>query len=226
MVVSKNNPTGLTNLRTFVQNGGGLLFAGTAWAGDTNDIGSYWANVILQDTGIFCIPIYSYGSDKVCDGECFDTTTNLLLDTNSFQIWQDLMKLDWRQQTMPRERVKQMMEVLFDRFRYGPTNETLNTEVITEAQRILSHIPTTVPTPNAPVIQETEKQFIIAHRYWAMLINSVGVRGDIPSHPAATVFPGIPSAPKTFPNRLKDKRIKEIGEIDGRINWTVRSTRR
>lgn len=199
------------NLRTYVQNGGGLLVGGTAWSvsGD-EQLESYWPNVILRDTGILCISKYSYGSES-CDGKCFDATTDLLKDTNSFQVWQELKGFNWSQQVMPRLQINQMMEVLVDRLKFG-FNEKLNDEVKTFAQRCLELIPAFVPTEEAPVKLENEKQFIVAYRYWIELLNLIGVTADISPHPAAKVFPGTSAS-------VIEQRIKKVVEIDGRIKW-------
>lgn len=208
LVVSKLASSSLTKLRTFLWNGGGLLLGATPWTADANHLESYWGNVIVQGTGIYYLPsFYSYGSDR-CDGGCFDTSIELLKNTNAFYVWQDLMLSNWNQ-PMRRDSLTQMMEMLFDRLRFGPNNQTLSDEVRLEAHRILSSIPTVVPTPTAPVIQDDEKEFIIAHKYWTMLVNTIGNCGDLPAHPAAISFPGT----------ADQQQIQETVEIDGRINW-------
>lgn len=203
----------LLNIRNFVRNGGGLILGATGWTADPNDLQSFWANIILQDTGIFYFGLTSYGS-KICDANnCFDTSTERLKDTNAYLVWQDLMDFDWYNM-MSREQLTQMMEVFFDRLKFGPRNDTLNDEV---AHHILEYIPTIVPTPTAPVVREHEKAFIIYHKYWIMLLNLIGATGNIPPHPAAELFPGTVSFNRIFSR--KERRIQEIVEIDDGIKW-------
>lgn len=206
--------TAPTNLRDFVRSGGGLLLGATSWTAHPDDLQSYYGNVILQDSGIFYITSGSYGSES-CNYNCFDTSTDRLQDTNAYLVWQDLKDFDWRG-TMPRERLTQMMDVLFDQLLSAPRNETLIDHIDDEAHRILKYIPITVPTPIAPLVEENERAHIIYHRYWTMLLNVIGKTDNIPPHPAAESFPGAASLRSRY---RKGRRVHEIVEINASIKW-------
>lgn len=207
LVVSSNNP-GLTNLRTYVRNGGGLLIGVTGWTSDPNEMESFWGNVLLQDTGIFYLRSYSYGKQNcngLGDGTCFNTSMEFLQDTNAYLVWQYLKEFSFDHR-MPRKRLTQMMEILLDRLRDGPNNETLSDEV--KAHQFPS-VPI-IPKETAPVTQENEKDFIIAHKYRTILFNLIGATDNIPLYPAAEAFPGA---------SVSTERVQETVNIDGSVSW-------
>lgn len=219
LAITMNNP-GLMNIRTFVQNGGGLLIGATGWNTKPDEIESFWGNVLLQDTGIFYIRYYSYGSE-VCDGKCFDTSMELLECTNAFEVWKDVQQFNWNEwnPSMTRQRLVQTMEIILDRFRYGPRNETINDEASVVAHRILLQIPAIIPTATAPVTQENEKNYILGHKYSIIFLNLLGMTDNIPPHPAAASFPGTATLKKFFFKYPNMQRLQETVEIDGSIDW-------
>lgn len=183
----------------------------TGWTSDPNEMESFWGNVLLQDTSIF-FRLYSYGNQNcnglgVGDGKCFNTSMEFLQDTNVYLAWQYLKEFSFDHR-MPRKRLTQMMEILLDRLLDGPYNETINDEVHVKA---LPSVPI-ITTETAPVTQENEKYFIIAHKYRTLLFNLIGTTDNIPLYPAAEVFPGV---------SVSTERVQETVNvnIDGSVSW-------
>lgn len=185
--VENENDSG--TVRTYVRNGGGLLIAGTSWNSYINDMETFWGNIVLRDTGLFYIGRYYMYGTMECPGECFNASLECLRDTSAFQVWNDFKELNWNQ-TISLKRIPQMMEIMLDRLRDGPTNETLYNEISIKVKGILKQIPIVIPTEAAPVTAENEKKILIVHHYLCLLLNSIGFTKDIPPHPAAIAFPG------------------------------------
>lgn len=204
----------VVTLRTYIANGGGMIIAATPWS-NYNPYGmkSFWGNVLLQETGLFYIGSHlTYGSIN-CNGVlggCFNASTEYLKDTHAYHVWNDFKQYTWNQTHLARNRLHQMMMVLDDRLRYGPSDDILNNEI----QLVYRQVPTFVPTEAAPVTEEYQKVFLLIHRYLCDFLNIVGLASQIRAHPSAVSFPGNEV-------NLKYERLSHVIQVNAtHPSWT------
>lgn len=180
----------VVGLRTYIANGGGMIVAATPWS-NYNPYGmkSFWGNILLRDTGLYYIGSHlTYGNIN-CNGVvggCFNASMEHLRDTHAYHVWNDFKQYTWNQTHLARNKIHQIMQIIDDRLRYGPSDDILNREI----HLVLSQVPTFVPTEVAPVTLEYQKVFLIIHRYLCDFLNIVGLASYIPAHPSAESFPG------------------------------------
>lgn len=191
-------------LRTYTRNGGGLVISATPWNTNINNMESFFGNIFLRDTGLFYIGRhYSYSTMSCEEGACFNASLEYLRDTHAVHVWNDLKQYNANQTHLPLARHNQMKGILNDRFTDGPRNEILNRDVNEE----LIRLPTFVPTAATPVTEEHQKYFLLVHSFLAFLLNKVGVTNNMPPHPSAEIFPGVPTEGLTLNKQKLTYRI-------------------
>lgn len=180
----------VVTLRTFIANGGGMIVAATPWS-NYNPYGmkTFWGNILLQGSGLFYIGshlTYGYMSCNGLVAGCFSASTEFLRDSHAYHVWNDFRRYTWNGTRLSRSRLHQIMQIMDDRLRYGPSDDIINRDI----SLVLRQVPTFVPTEKAPITVEYQKVFLIAHRYLCDFLNVVGLARDVPAHPSAVSFPG------------------------------------